>query len=663
MVREIVFKSLAEKARELYPAPQLLDFPFLTLRTPLGKQGEAIRALVSAFKRGERVLFLSGKEGDGIGVGKTHVAISTAMSLLEGRGRALVLAPPHITSKWQREVLLDGGVPRFIRTPTELLRALETPPQGVEFFILSKDRAKREAPLREGVWRRRSGTYCPDCGVPIKNKPPARCPVCGTPLWGYSGTPGLGDFLRRRIGEFSFLILDEAHVYRNPNTQQGGLALSLAGKIPTLLLSGTLMGGFASDLYYLLRSANPERIEGISLGDFIEAYGAKVTVSKVIYTPDRIHKSETTKPAPGFTPQLLPLVIDKTYFLGLKEVGELPPYREKVLILEPSEEAKRYLGDLQSLYLRFRKLGPRYLTPLAYAGLHGIDLPGVEYLRLGEEGEKVGVSPIPPEKLSPKEKALLLLCREARARGEKVVIFVEASGVWDVQPRLWEILRDDGHRPFILTREVPPEKRMALLEEVSPDILIANPRLVETGLDLVEYTTAIFYQPPASAFTLRQAGRRLYRLGQRKTVRLFYMAYTGAQESLLSWVGEKVRQSLLFEGGYGSGDVDLFLDEDPLEVALKAFLGEVRKLSFDGILSGGTRGGEDLPEPGLKVDAGLPPLQGEEPNGTPFQPPLLLLGWEGPAPTPKGKTSLPKGKGVRIKKTERAKEELQLPLF
>lgn len=91
------------------------------------------------------------------------------------------------------------------------------------------------------------------------------------------------------------------------------------------------------------------------------------------------------------------------------------------------------------------------------------------------------------------------------------------------------------------------------------------------------YSTAIFYQPPTSVFTLRQAGRRLYRLGQKKRVNLFYLAYVGAQESLLAWVGEKVRQSLLFEGGVLE-DGDLPIGDDPLEVALKAFLGEVRKL-------------------------------------------------------------------------------------
>ncbi|MFR8333599.1 MAG: helicase C-terminal domain-containing protein [Oscillospiraceae bacterium] len=45
-------------------------------------------------------------------------------------------------------------------------------------------------------------------------------------------------------------------------------------------------------------------------------------------------------------------------------------------------------------------------------------------------------------------------------------------------------------------------------------VLITNPRCVETGLDLNAFTTLIFYSMGYNLFTLRQASRRSWRINQ-----------------------------------------------------------------------------------------------------------------------------------------------------
>jgi hypothetical protein len=84
-------------------------------------------------------------------------------------------------------------------------------------------------------------------------------------------------------------------------------------------------------------------------------------------------------------------------------------------------------------------------------------------------------------------------------------------------------------------------------EEVQ--VVIGNPMLVQTGLDLLDFPTIIFYQTGYSVFTLRQASRRSWRIGQDKPVRIHYLHYAGTmQERALELVGRKLSASLAIEG-------------------------------------------------------------------------------------------------------------------
>ncbi|MFH1115857.1 MAG: hypothetical protein V1792_18255, partial [Pseudomonadota bacterium] len=79
--------------------------------------------------------------------------------------------------------------------------------------------------------------------------------------------------------------------------------------------------------------------------------------------------------------------------------------------------------------------------------------------------------------------------------------------------------------------------------------VIGNPMLVQTGLDLLDFPTIIFYQTGYSVFTLRQASRRSWRIGQNKPVRIRYLHYTGTmQERAIELVGRKLSASLAIEG-------------------------------------------------------------------------------------------------------------------
>ena len=81
------------------------------------------------------------------------------------------------------------------------------------------------------------------------------------------------------------------------------------------------------------------------------------------------------------------------------------------------------------------------------------------------------------------------------------------------------------------------------------DVLICNPRLVETGLDLFDFPTVVFYQPGYRIYTLRQAARRSWRIGQKKDVKVYFLCSEGTiQEDAWSLIAEKWRVSLAVEG-------------------------------------------------------------------------------------------------------------------
>jgi hypothetical protein len=101
-----------------------------------------------------------------------------------------------------------------------------------------------------------------------------------------------------------------------------------------------------------------------------------------------------------------------------------------------------------------------------------------------------------PGEWLPKERWLMDYCRDEVLRGRKVLVYVRQTGTRDIQPRLAEALRSVGLRPKVLRPSVPPARREAWVRELAADtqVLITNPKLVETGLDLVMYHSVVFFE-------------------------------------------------------------------------------------------------------------------------------------------------------------------------
>lgn len=83
-------------------------------------------------------------------------------------------------------------------------------------------------------------------------------------------------------------------------------------------------------------------------------------------------------------------------------------------------------------------------------------------------------------------------------------------------------------------------------------VLITNPSLVETGLDLNDFTTIYYYNISYNLFTLRQASRRSWRINQKAPrVEVYFSYYEGTmQNRAVRLMASKLAVAGIIEGNF-----------------------------------------------------------------------------------------------------------------
>jgi hypothetical protein len=438
---------------------------------------------------------------------------------------------------------------------------------------------------------------------------------CGSPLWQMNGElqryePAL--YIKRRLRRFfDYLVLDEVHEEKGSDTAQGHAAGALAaacGKV--IALTGTLIGGYAEHLRPLLFRLSPGSLiqEGLGWSNvtaFNERYGRIETrITQRSGKPDkedhrmsRGTKSTVKSVRPGIMPGLFGKhLIDKAVFLSLNEVADnLPPLEEAcVPVAMDRELAAAYRKEVEEPLAEAikemmkrrdqRLLGTMLQTLLAYP-----DFPfGWGPIGYRDHGGRFVTVAVPPnlaeDVIRPKEQALIDLVRAERAHRRKVWVYVQFTDKHEVQGRLERLLKAAGFRVGVLRASVPLARREAWIAEHGPtlDVIVSHPRLVETGLDLFDkagrhnFPTICFYETGYNLFTLRQASRRSWRIGQRETCRIVYFYYERTmQDRALALMGKKLTAAQALEGRFsGEGLVAMAGEDANIEIALARSLVE-----------------------------------------------------------------------------------------
>ncbi|RMU34193.1 hypothetical protein ALP32_200389 [Pseudomonas avellanae] len=87
------------------------------------------------------------------------------------------------------------------------------------------------------------------------------------------------------------------------------------------------------------------------------------------------------------------------------------------------------------------------------------------------------------------------------------------------------VLEQSGLKVAVLRASVDTARREDwILDQVDRgvDVLITNPELVKTGLDLLDFPTIAFMQTGYNVYTVQQAARRSWRIGQKQDVRVIF---------------------------------------------------------------------------------------------------------------------------------------------
>ncbi|MGO8792989.1 MAG: hypothetical protein ACLQVL_37145 [Terriglobia bacterium] len=407
------------------------------------------------------------------------------------------------------------------------------------------------------------------------------------------------DFIGRYMdGFFDYAIADEVHELKGGDTAQGNALGTLAESARHIaVLTGTLLGGYADELFNILFRLGASRMleEGFEYGDagvraFTETYGLLEKITVIEPADNACSEARVTtrvRHRPGASPLLFGrFLMSLGAFVSLEDISDaLPPYREEIVSVEMDQPLQKAYEDMEEdikKALREHR-GNQSIASVALNALlaypdrpYGFgDLIGREFNPETQRREPFLIAAtrdLGEDFVYAKERRLVEEIKSSLERGRKVQVFAVYTQKRDVTRRLERILVKEGIRVEVLTTEVAPELREAWYERqlrAGVQVVIAHPRLVQTGLDLVEFVDIYFYETGYSIYTLRQASRRSWRIGQRNSVNVKFFYYAGTmQETCLRLMGKKLLVSLAMEGKFANDGLQAIDEGDDILMAM-----------------------------------------------------------------------------------------------
>lgn len=400
-------------------------------------------------------------------------------------------------------------------------------------------------------------------------------PTCNEP-WFQGVGPNryaLASWIQKRLPScYDILILDEAHEFSGRDSAQTSAAQKLmSSDVPTILLTGSLLNGYAESVYMNMYGISPEfkqKFGRDNVSAFIDRYGYwkqivqdKDTDGQIIEfgsNSDRVIRSVRKA---GVAPGILPLfqleyILPCAVTLQKEDLGlGIPPCKEHVIGLHAE-------GDLLSNYemllsalkdeIKRTRFEPGMAGKLWGAFAHMpsyLDLACVGNTEDGQMFELKWPESVPdlggtviasvptldPDILLPKEKYLLDTIQREVAEGRNVMVMA-----WHLRliPRLEKIISHAGYKTIVLdAAKVSTSKRQEWIEKkvVKPkvQVMICNPMVIQTGLNnLVHFGTEIWVENPScNAIIYRQACGRIDRIGQTVPSTIVFPIYENTAQS------------------------------------------------------------------------------------------------------------------------------------
>jgi hypothetical protein len=411
-----------------------------------------------------------------------------------------------------------------------------------------------------------------------------------------------------RRGFFKYLIADEVHEYKSGESDRATAFGQLVNHTEKqVLLTGTLLGGLASDIFYLLARLDPKRLkrESITYDDinvFIQRYGV-YEHSYRTFNRDQRRKSGQKEKA-GVSPQVFSrFLISNCAFLELADLGyALPPYREEPIFVDMDEVHKQKYDELEAAVGSAMRQsvalgGMRHVSTYVNRLYQYVDMPFNQApITYTDEDDVEQVLAMPynfdPEEYTPAKYYALLqkLEEEIEERGRKVLIYCRFTGNNAVDTWLYDKLKEDGYKVGILRSsgsydgiQMPKQQEREAwlrekMEKYDWDVLITNPRLVSVGLDLLMFPTIIYYQMDYSTYNYMQSSRRSWRIKQTQPVEIYTLVYRNTiQADVLDHIAKKIDAALALQGKFSEEGLRAMADSgDGINALAKKLMNEGR---------------------------------------------------------------------------------------
>lgn len=405
----------------------------------------------------------------------------------------------------------------------------------------------------------------------------------------------LSTYIRKKMrGRIDALIADELHQYNNDSGQGDAMGEIAHTARKVIGMTATLINGYATGIFYLLYRLFPRymQLDQKAYGDtkaFASDYGVIETTFEVAeeeYQSTRrtvVHKKKD-RLLPGVSPLVYArFLMENAVFISLYDMGKaLPDYEEIPIGLAMSDDVAREYEHIQKYFQALSRSDPQQASALQSAFINLLtaypDQPyGHEPIFFSKKGMPPQVVYAPEDAVHPgclqeKDQKVLELIRTKLDAGENVLVYTSWVRL-DTQEKLFKALCENNIPAAVMAQRVPVERREEWIQSQLDEgirVLIVNPTLLETGLDLNDFTTLIYYNISYNLFTLRQSSRRSWRINQyAPRIEVYFFYYIGSiQHRAIELMATKLSAATLIEGNISDEGLAALGSNDDLAAQL-----------------------------------------------------------------------------------------------
>jgi len=411
---------------------------------------------------------------------------------------------------------------------------------------------------------------------------------------GYLYRYSIAHYIRKHLNHvFDYLIADEVHQLASDSKRGEAFGTVIGACWKSVCLTGTLSNGYAKGLFHLLFRTQTRKMleQGYKHDDitkFNNDYGVVDVIETVtgVLTPTRRGQDFTPKKRkrerkekPGISQVLVADFLVNNLVVVKKEDirHDLCKYTETPVPVEMDEElatSYRSLLDTVTTTVTTATGGSRAQTRRAVKNAvltanMFLDQPfGLDTRRI-DNGKEVSLS---ADVIRNKESKLIEIAKKHKDNGEKMLIYVEFTQALNISARLSKLLTDEGVNTIVMPKMATTKRQKwltNLAKEGEVDAVIMNPAEVDVGVNLLDYTTIIFYETGTELTKIRQASQRSNRINQEHPVSVYFMYYQDSiQEDILGAISQKLTASKSIEGDFSESALQAMTEDTDITMKI-----------------------------------------------------------------------------------------------